>query len=80
MPLFKLTEKKLNKRKRDEESGVAKVKAAMREMGELEDGSDSDESGSEEGNVSEEAGSDEEEDDMMNESVGELSGEEGMST
>jgi hypothetical protein len=52
----------------------------MREMGELEDGSDSDESGSEEGSVSEEAGSDEEEDDMMNESVGELSGEEGMST
>ncbi|WWC97620.1 hypothetical protein V866_004504 [Kwoniella sp. B9012] len=45
MPLYKLTEKRMKKRAREDEDGITDLKAAMREMGEDVDGSES-ESGS----------------------------------
>ncbi|KAK6904650.1 hypothetical protein I203_105466 [Kwoniella mangroviensis CBS 8507] len=41
MPLYKLTEKRMKKRAREDEDGITDLKAAMREMGEDVDGSES---------------------------------------
>ncbi|OCF60206.1 hypothetical protein L486_02886 [Kwoniella mangroviensis CBS 10435] len=41
MPLYKLTEKRMKKRAREDEDGITDLKAAMRDMGEDVDGSES---------------------------------------
>ncbi|WVQ94402.1 hypothetical protein IAU59_001481 [Kwoniella sp. CBS 9459] len=47
MPLYKLTEKRMKKRAREDEQGITQIKAAMREMGDSAgEETDTDESGS----------------------------------
>ncbi|WWC57538.1 uncharacterized protein I303_100070 [Kwoniella dejecticola CBS 10117] len=41
MPLYKLTERRMQKRAREDEDGITEIKAKMREMGENVDGSES---------------------------------------
>jgi hypothetical protein len=44
MPLYARTEKRLKRKEREDELGITAIKDAMKENGELEEGSDSDNS------------------------------------
>jgi hypothetical protein len=46
MPLYARTEKRLKRKEREDELGITAIKDAMKENGELEEGSDSDNSDS----------------------------------
>ncbi|WVO20577.1 uncharacterized protein IAS62_001875 [Cryptococcus decagattii] len=76
MPLYKLTEKRLKKRQREDEDGVTELKAKMRAMGE-EIGDSEDEMDSE-SDDSEEEGSEDDEEDSGEEAAGEISGSDDM--
>ncbi|KAL0253795.1 hypothetical protein I308_101172 [Cryptococcus tetragattii IND107] len=76
MPLYKLTEKRLKKRQREDEDGITELKAKMRAMGE-EIGDSEDEMDSE-SDDSEEEGSEDDEEESVEESAGEISGSDDM--
>lgn len=71
MPLYKLTEKRLKKRQREDEDGITELKAKMRAMGE-EIGDSEDEMDSE-SDDSEEEGSEDDEEEPGEEAAGEIS-------
>lgn len=71
MPLYKLTEKRLKKRQREDEAGITELKAKMRAMGD-EVGDSEDEMDSESDDSEEESEDDEEE--TGEETAGETSG------
>ncbi|ADV19712.1 Hypothetical protein CGB_A5725W [Cryptococcus gattii WM276] len=76
MPLYKLTEKRLKKRQREDEDGITELKAKMRAMGE-EIGDSEDEMDSE-SDDSEEEGSEDDEEESGEEAAGEVSGSDDM--
>ncbi|KIY37137.1 hypothetical protein I305_00231 [Cryptococcus gattii E566] len=76
MPLYKLTEKRLKKRQREDEDGITELKAKMRAMGE-EIGDSEDEMDSE-SDDSEEEGSEDDEEESGEEAAGEISGSDDM--
>lgn len=71
MPLYKLTEKRLKKRQREDEDGITELKVKMRAMGE-EIGDSEDEMDSE-SDDSEEEGSEDDEEESGEEAAGEIS-------